>query len=391
MFLRTAGLLIAAFLPLIVFGGQAAQTPATPTDYVLGPGDAITETVVNHPEFSSPFLVPTGGVVVFPVAGAINVDGMTIQQLTDQLTTALKNELLQPRVTITLNSARLQQVFVYGDVQKPGAVPITPGMRLSDAFNSTGGLSQDFKLSEAQITLLPRNGAKEISPLIDVLSGKGDSNPVLHDGDTVNVDAGWFICYVIGQVTNPGAQHMKRGTGLLQAIAAAGGPTDQGLISRVEIKHTDKRIEEVDLVPTLVRGQKVALPELRPGDLITVPLNLDQYSVLGYVKKPGTFPIPQGKTLTLAEAVSSATGQEKDQDSRGMLSHVRLARMENGTPKMYTYDLGKFLVKGDPSQNPDIKPGDVVYVPQSNQVGSTTAVQILSGLGVFWYYGIARH
>jgi polysaccharide export outer membrane protein len=364
-----------------------APTPVTvPPDYTLGAGDVLLETVINHPEFSSPISVPTGGVVVFPVAGSKNVTGMTVSEVTDFLTKALKKELKYPRVVVVITTPRPQQAFVYGDVQKPGPIPVLPGMRLADAFNSAGGLSADFKLGEAQITLLTRSGTKLNAPLVDVLSSAPNSNPLLHDGDTVNVDAGWFICYVIGQVKTPGAEHMKRGAGLMEAIAGAGGSTDQALLAKVQITHQDKSVEVVDLVPSLVHGEHQTLPDLKPGDLVTVAQNLDNFTILGYVQLPGVYPIPQGRTFRLTDAISIATGSDKDPNHKARMSKVRVDHKVDGKSVSKMYDVGRYLTKGDTTQNPEIVPGDVIYVPETNQVSAGTLAQIVSALGIGYYY-----
>jgi len=378
--------LAALMLPGLLVAQQSAPAPSSNADYVLGAGDEIIETVINHPEFSTDLIVPQGGAAVFPVVGTKNVQGMTIKQLTDLLTKGLKVELNNPRVAIILKTPRLQQVFVYGDVQKPGPVPLLPGMKLSDAFNSAGGLNADFKIGEAEITLLARGGTLKVSPLEDVLENNGETNQVLHDGDTVNVDAGWYLCYVVGQVKTPGQEHMKRGTGIMEAVAAAGGVTPLALISQVQITHVDKKIETVDLTPALIHGDKTPLPDLQPGDLITVPESLDNFSILGYVNTPGVYPIPQGRSLTLADAVSTANGQEKDPSHRAKLSLVRVDRRVDGKQQIMTYNLGKYLTKGDITQNPKIEAGDVIYVPETDHVGAPTLASILSSATLFYFF-----
>jgi protein involved in polysaccharide export with SLBB domain len=147
-------------------------------------------------------------------------------------------------------------------------------------------------------------------------------------------------------------------------------------------------VETVDLVPALVHGQHVKMPDLRSGDLITIPVNQDNFSILGYVKTPGSFPIPQGKTFTLADAVSAANGQSKDFDMRARLSQVRVAHKEAGGEKLYTYNLSKYLSKGDVTQNPNITAGDIIFVPETNQVSAPTLAQILEGVGLGYYFGV---
>jgi polysaccharide export outer membrane protein len=368
----------------------AAQPQADLSGYSLGPGDVVTLTVVNHPEFSGDFTVPAGGTIAFPVVGDVNVLDKSISDVNTTLLKMFRKELLHPKVSLSLKTSRLQQAFVYGDVQRPGAVAISPGMRLADAFNSAGGLSPEYKIEEAQVTVTGRNGSRSNFSLTDLLSGKEGTNRILQDGDTLSVDTGWFVCYVGGQVKTPGQEKMKRGASILEAIAAAGGTTDTAAIQRVEVRHTDNTVNLVSLVPEYVKGDIQKLPPLKTGDIVTVPLLTDSYSVLGYVNTPGVFPLMPGKVITLADAISTASGHEKAVDRRASLSKVSISHQVNGKSERHVYNLGKYFSKGDTTQNPQIEAGDVVFVPQSNAVNSSLLVAGLASLGVFYYYVIGH-
>jgi polysaccharide export outer membrane protein len=375
--------ILIALLFSISFATVTQAGQSAPASYTLGSNDEITVVVRNHPELSGDFLVPEGGIVVFPVVGSANVTGLTLDQLSKKLTKMYRKELIEPNVTVVLKSARIQQITVDGDVQKPGPEPLLPGFTLQSAIGGAGGLPPDVKPSDVIITVR-RNGANQVFHMQDVLAADSPSNVVLQDGDTITVDAGMFTVYVVGQVKLPGIHTLQRGDNLLKAIAAGGGVTDTGSLSHVRLTRMDGHEEVYDLVPALIHGSREAVPTMRKGDLVTVPTLTDQYMILGYVGLPGVYPIPEGQNVTLATAFSMAKGH--DSEHKAKLSTVYVTRNVNHKPVQKVYDLGKFLRGGKPDQNPTIEPGDVIYVPESGRIPTATILQGIAAFAVLYYY-----
>ncbi|RYG21275.1 hypothetical protein EON82_19115 [bacterium] len=162
-------------------------------------------------------------------------------------------------------------------------------------------------------------------------------------------------------------------TDLLAAVAQAGGVTEEAALGNVRVVRAAGGEESVDLTPALVRGESVRLPKLHPGDMVIVSESLTRFAILGYVSKPGYYPLPQGRPFYLSDAVAQASGADK----RGRLSKVGVVRMENGKEVRKVYDLGKFLNKGDATQNPLVETGDVLYVPESPRADNSTIMQAL--------------
>ena len=83
--------------------------------------------------------------------------------------------------------------------------------------------------------------------------------------------------------------------------------------------------------------------------------------VLGQVKKPSSIPIPPEKTMTLLEAITSAGGFT----DIAAVSKVKILRMENGTQHAIEVDVSQITKEGNKQLDIPLKPGDVVFVPQS--------------------------
>ncbi len=140
---------------------------------------------------------------------------------------------------------------------------------------------------------------------------------------------------------------------------------------------TDARIAEAGNIqyPLLgdvnVRGRTAAEAAEQIGKLLDsggfvkqpqVSIMVSQYrsqqiSLLGYVSRPGKYPIEQASTLidliALAGGVSPTAGDT-----------AVLMRSDDPSHTRREIDLAKLFEKGDAAQNPEVSNGDVIYVPR---------------------------
>lgn len=95
--------------------------------------------------------------------------------------------------------------------------------------------------------------------------------------------------FVIGEVENPGAQQVSSLATVFNALAHAGGPTNQGSFRAVEVRRAGKVIEKLDLYDYLLKGSAEGDIRLEQGDVIFVPLNTRAVSITGAVRREKTF------------------------------------------------------------------------------------------------------
>lgn len=82
--------------------------------------------------------------------------------------------------------------------------------------------------------------------------------------------------HVWGEVNKPGLYRIPDGSTVLDAISAAGGPTQYAALSRVRLSRPadiKPRAQRIDLDRYIDGRDTTGLPVLRPGDMITVPRN----------------------------------------------------------------------------------------------------------------------
>lgn len=382
-----ASLVLGSFSSALAAQGAApAQTPVQPSaapSYKLGPEDVISIVVLRHPEFSTDLLVPSSGIVQVPAVGDVNVNGMTLDALRVKIAKKLDDRIYNPEVTVSLKLQRMQRFYVLGDVRNSGVYDLKPGWTVAEGLTASGGLTPTLEQRDTRIVLEhTEGGEKKVirMPLEEALRKSDDPSLHLEPGDVLRIEAiPTFPVYISGKVKTPGMYRLRDdSTSLLNAISQAGGTSDDASLTNVRIVRIDGSEEVIDLTPSLVRGESAKLPSLHGGDMVIVSESTERIAVLGYVSKPGYFPVPQGRKVFLSDAIAMAQGGDK----RASLTKVGLMRTEGGKQVRKVYDLGKFLRAGDTSQNPEVTSGDVVYVPETNRAETSLIIGSLTSVGV---------
>jgi protein involved in polysaccharide export with SLBB domain len=213
------------------------------------------------------------------------------------------------------------------------------------------------------------------------------------------------MVFIGGAVEKPGMYDIrevdpKRGyINALEALALAGGAKETAALSRAVIYRAGSppsqlsssssgpllRQETVNIAAigkSLANGAPpataVASPTskdaseilLYPGDTIQIPESTAQFVMMGMVKNPGSYPLPEDRGVTLAQAIGIAGGP----NPRAQLNEVGIIRIsendatvKSGQPAVVKANLNAFIKKQDARQNPYLKPGDVVYVPETSR------------------------
>jgi polysaccharide biosynthesis/export protein len=88
--------------------------------------------------------------------------------------------------------------------------------------------------------------------------------------------------------------------------------------------------------------------------------NIKKVFVMGAVKTPGSYEIPQNKTLTVIEAIAMAGGFT----SVAAENSTKIIRTEDGKEQYIEVKVSDITGKGDKSQDLFLKPNDILYVPE---------------------------
>ncbi|MGH9685718.1 MAG: polysaccharide biosynthesis/export family protein [Candidatus Acidiferrales bacterium] len=166
------------------------HTPATQDpSYVIGAQDVLDIDVWKEKELTREVEVRPDGKISLPLLNDIQASGLTPMQLAANITDGLKKFITDPQVTVIVTQIKSQRVYILGEVTKPGAYPLLPGMNVLQALSSAGGFT--MFANAKKIYVLRRQDGKQTKfhfNYKDVLSGKHtDQNIVLRAGDQIVV------------------------------------------------------------------------------------------------------------------------------------------------------------------------------------------------------------
>ncbi len=212
----------------------SSDKPAAVPEYRLGPGDIISIIVWDHPELTIPAgsfrtaeqagtVVAEDGTIFFPYVGVIKVQGKTTSEVRLILSTKLAKYIEKVQLDVRMVAFRSQQVYVVGEVVKPGIQQVTDiPMTVLDAVNRAGGFTPDADFSRVLLTRRGTTYLVDIQAMYDY--GISEQNALLEQGDIVNVaDRSYNKVFVLGEVAKPGSLVMnKKRSTLAEALSDSG-------------------------------------------------------------------------------------------------------------------------------------------------------------------------
>ena len=89
-----------------VYSSPASSMALLQDGYILGAGDVLRVDVFGAPDYSGEWAVLTDGFLSLPVAGRINVQGMTLAQANEAISRQYAPFIRRPLVTVTPLSLR---------------------------------------------------------------------------------------------------------------------------------------------------------------------------------------------------------------------------------------------------------------------------------------------
>ncbi|MFN0067309.1 MAG: polysaccharide biosynthesis/export family protein [Limisphaerales bacterium] len=128
---------------------------AVSADYRLQPQDLIIVDVVGEPTLSKEFRISASGEINYPFLGNIRVADKTTSLVAQEVKAGLEADyLVNAQVIVQVRDFRKSLVFVYGQVNKPGAVEIPPERKLSliEAITMAMGFTRLAKTSDVQVS-----------------------------------------------------------------------------------------------------------------------------------------------------------------------------------------------------------------------------------------------
>jgi len=127
-------------------------------EYRLGFGDVVEIRLFDNERFNQTVAVRPDGRITLEKIGDIFVDQMTPSQLDSLITSTYAKFIRNPEVTVFVRQFGGYQVYVCGEVNAPGAVPLQRDMNIMQALAAAGGPKDTATLTSVMIL---RRGSNE--------------------------------------------------------------------------------------------------------------------------------------------------------------------------------------------------------------------------------------
>jgi polysaccharide export outer membrane protein len=182
-----------AALWLALATALCAQTPALQkreSGYRIQPGDAVEVQYRYTPEFNAKATVQPDGKIAIPIAGAVPVGGLTLEEARAAITAIAAQRLREPEVILLLADFVKPTFTVAGQVARPGRYDVRGGITAVDAVAISGGFTTSAKHS--QVILVRRLNDEyadvRVMNLKRVMSAAGIKEDIkIQDGDLLIV------------------------------------------------------------------------------------------------------------------------------------------------------------------------------------------------------------
>ena len=169
---------------------NSASVISSDKEYRLRQGDELNIQVVQQAELGTRngndivYTVRPDGYVSFPMVGAVKADGLTVDEFTAELQQGLSRYIINPDITVNGSKLGGVRVYVFGEINKPGAYTLTKSSTVVDAIGAAGSFNWDTAQQKIQF-IHQDNPEKPIPINLNRILQTGDmsENYIMREGD----------------------------------------------------------------------------------------------------------------------------------------------------------------------------------------------------------------
>jgi len=270
------------------------------SDFTLGPGDVLDISVPLEQLEHREVRVSARDTITLPLAGVVQVKGMTEQSLTDNLRRRLSKYMYDPPVSLFVKQYGSRQVAVVGAVEKPGLYTLASGSdTLMEMISKAGGMTGN---AASKVIFVPAGAGGRglqqasfvgVAQAADNNEQAADTDAQALDADTPRISAG--PAPRVARIENEKAGAIEPGV-----ADAPNSHQQMGLFDPAVA-----RLHPIVLSVSDPGTQNYLDLPARPGDVLIVP-SAGEVTVGGWVQNPGAYKVTPG--MTALSAISAAGG-----------------------------------------------------------------------------------
>jgi protein involved in polysaccharide export with SLBB domain len=175
---------------------QSALDQQGKLNYKIQPGDLIEITVYKEADLARTARISGNGTITFPLAGVVKLSELSVPEAESLLAEKLAEFLVKPQVTVLIKEYGNKQIYVLGEVKKPGSITIPAERRLTvlEAITLAGGFTDLAAQDRTKILRGAGAGSQTIQVQITRITKQGDKTAdiYLEPNDTVYVPQSFF-------------------------------------------------------------------------------------------------------------------------------------------------------------------------------------------------------
>ena len=375
------------------------RVPVT-ADYVIGPGDELVVRVWGQVNMDLSLTVDRAGSVFIPQVGNVIVSGLQFQQLQGFLRAQLERVFRNFDLNVNMGQLRSVEIFVVGQVRRPGTYTVSSLSTLINALFASGGPSAQGSMRHIQLKRSAQVATE--FDLYDLLL-KGDKSKDLRllPGDVVYVPPAGPQVALAGSVKNPAIYELNGAATAGEVIQMAGGLSAVADAQRATLERIHQRTSLQALeFPLDPQGLSTALED---GDVVHVltvtPHFSNAVTLRGNVANPGRFTwragmrlrdmipdkeslvtrnywtrrnvlgfapqeasVPADPATEARRAPAKTTIDDSVPDINWSYAVVERQNLRDLTTELVPFHLGRLVLERDDSQNLELRPGDVVTI-----------------------------
>ena len=407
-----------SFFQTISSSFMPINDPSATSDYILDVDDLLFIKFFGDKQDGFELKIDRTGSIVLDEIGQIVLAGLTLNDANKLLQSLVNENLVNTEIVITLKEVRDIVVLITGYVNNVGFYTLSGYSNFFHALHNAGGINDSGSYRNIQIKR--NNKTIKVIDLYDYfIYGNLGSNISLQTGDVLLVPPSNNFVPVMGAVNNESIFEFKDGEALSDLLKFAGGLSSKSnlnksfeliredgaetkLVSDFYSNASNYLLKENDRV--FIDYRQYQTDDLfisKNKDFIQIPVK-----VRGAVKYPGDYFIDQNQTLL--ELIEDFGGYKNDayvfgaalynkdakeiekaynlrlyNDAIKSLANISsLSRIDSPSfiPSLLEEfkninSLGRIVtefdenkIKGDPTLNYNLSPGDEIFVPYSKDI-----------------------
>jgi polysaccharide export outer membrane protein len=241
--------------------------------YTIDSGDLLRLDVFARSEVSGKFVVGPDGKITIPLIGDMYIKDKTREEALAALYAELRKYYTTPHATLAIDEYPSNRITVLGRVEKAGAHQFKHSPTLIDVLANAGAMPILDKQATLSRCAIIRGRNKLIwVDLKALLNGDVNYNIRMKKGDIVYIpDSSDTSVYVMGAVGRPGSYRMTPRMTVLDAIAQAGGLSENAKNDRIGLYRAGTKQAEYVSWSELITSDRSKNYAMEDGDVIFIP------------------------------------------------------------------------------------------------------------------------